>query len=191
MAIGATRRVVGCVGACCIRSVGIQLSRHQHVVAVVERPHVTLAHAVFARHSVRRSALVKSSERNKICRLEDAMRFASLVAVAAFVSLTTLEGKDQPAALQAKPLPEQSSPASPAKKAPKNPYDGLFVPATPFAPEPSASRGRQPAGQTETTVVCGMRIIPVDPTIDRGIAIPPPDADRYTLRVLKPSVCTR
>ena len=135
--------------------------------------------------------VVKSSERSKIGRLEDAMRIASLVAVAAFVSLTTLEGQGKPAALQAKPLSEQSAAASPAQKAPKNPYDRLFVPATAFALQPSESRVPQPASQTATTVVCGMRIIPVDPTIDRGIAIPPPDADRYTLRVVKPSVCTR
>jgi hypothetical protein len=40
------------------------------------------------------------------------------------------------------------------------------------------------------TVVCGMKLIPADPSIDRGIATPPRRGDtRYSIRAVPPPLC--
>jgi hypothetical protein len=64
----------------------------------------------------------------------------------------------------------------------KNPYSKLFKPVLlPVAPAPSA------AGPE---IKCGMTIIPVDPSIDPRMVMPPlPSTTKYAIRAIDPPLC--
>jgi hypothetical protein len=48
----------------------------------------------------------------------------------------------------------------------------------------------QKATPPQPSVVCGMTVIPADPTIDSKIAVKPQDTrTKYTLKVVEPTVC--
>jgi hypothetical protein len=70
-----------------------------------------------------------------------------------------------------------------------NPYKNLFKPPDLKAvaraqQSDSVTRAREPR------VVCGMKVIPADPSIDPKMIIPrPPDGTRYTMRVIPPPIC--
>jgi hypothetical protein len=88
----------------------------------------------------------------------------------------------------------KTSPDAPAStgllsKSAQDPYKGLFVGPARRNPAPNASHIVQGSGDRSPRVVCGMLIIPADPSLDPGMKIQPPDAERYTLRVLKPPMC--
>ena len=69
-----------------------------------------------------------------------------------------------------------------------NPYSGLFEPAPLVKPGERAQLAQPSTGQPK--VVCGMTVIPADPTIDPKFAIAPPDrATKYTMRLIDPAVC--
>lgn len=69
----------------------------------------------------------------------------------------------------------------------KDPYQQLFAAqqALKGAQQQSAATAQQPK------VVCGMMIIPADPTIDPKMRITPPQDSRveYKIRVVEPTVC--
>ena len=113
------------------------------------------------------------------------------------------------ASVNAAPLvTEQTGPAAPAAPHPgvrrqfstrdqKDPYRNLFrVPDRMNLPSPTAGpAAKDPSTQSpppgEPRVVCGMTIIPVDPTLDAGMHLTQPDTGtEYTMRVLKPPICS-
>jgi len=79
---------------------------------------------------------------------------------------------------------------------PKDPYLNLFgapdrprVPVSSPDPTPNGRSNQSPTSG-EPRVVCGMTIIPVDPAVDPGVHVTPPDAGtEYTMRVLKLPIC--
>lgn len=71
-------------------------------------------------------------------------------------------------------------------------YGKLFEPTNPrsssgsISPVPPARR----AAEGRPKVVCGMTIIPADPTIDPGIAAELPNTSmRFTIRAVEPPTC--
>jgi hypothetical protein len=70
----------------------------------------------------------------------------------------------------------------------KDPYRNLF--AEPLRASQSApildTRERVPQ---QPAIVCGMRIIPADPTVDPRIRVTPPSDVEHTMRKVTPSVC--
>jgi hypothetical protein len=96
------------------------------------------------------------------------------------------------------PLRQQSrptvdlSPSTPLSTAPAQnndkPFDKLFNKSLP----PQADTSRQPAEnrQAAPKVVCGMVVIPADPSIDpKIVAPPPPEAANAKIRRIVPDVC--
>jgi hypothetical protein len=79
--------------------------------------------------------------------------------------------------------------------APVNPYGRLFllpgqkdpVTAPRLAGTPAAPTR---AAQSTPTIVCGTRLIPIDPSIDPGIRrLPDADAPRPAVRAVEPPLC--
>jgi hypothetical protein len=70
----------------------------------------------------------------------------------------------------------------------KNPYARLFEAPAPAAPQRTVE-ARAPSARPR--VVCGMTIIPADPTIDPGIVVATPQSDgvTYAIRRITPPVC--
>ena len=68
----------------------------------------------------------------------------------------------------------------------KDAYRNLFQPARPLAAPVS-----QPTEDRRPKVVCGMLVIPADPTIDPKIAVPPNKAPgvEFKIRAMEPPVC--
>jgi len=66
----------------------------------------------------------------------------------------------------------------------KNPYSKLFkpVPSSPPVTQSPAAAGPE--------IKCGMTVIPVDPSIDPRMVIPPlPSTTKYTIRAIEPPLC--
>jgi len=82
--------------------------------------------------------------------------------------------------------PALAGQTAPALGAHKNPYGQLFQ-----AQELLQKTLTKPEAKPKPKVVCGMTIIPGDPTIDPKIAAPrdPKDTTHYTLRVVPPPIC--
>jgi hypothetical protein len=85
------------------------------------------------------------------------------------------------------PSPERLGTERESKRS--NPYSGLFKPngreraAAAIPPAP-------PGVDTAPRVVCGMTVVPVDPSLDRGIAVSPSDrSTRFTIRGVEPPIC--
>jgi hypothetical protein len=71
----------------------------------------------------------------------------------------------------------------------KNPYQKLFQPRD-LNDVARAQQRDNARPATEPRVVCGMKVIPVDPNIDPKIFIQrEPDDTRYTMRSIAPSIC--
>jgi hypothetical protein len=69
-----------------------------------------------------------------------------------------------------------------------NPYKGLFQPAPLVKPDQRAQLA-QPS-TAKPTEVCGMTMIPADPSLDSKFTKTPPDrSTKYTMRLLDPTVC--
>lgn len=69
-----------------------------------------------------------------------------------------------------------------------NPYSDLFQPSRPGKPNEQA-RATQPT-PAQPTVVCGMTIIPADPSIDPKFTRVSPDrSTTFTMRVIEPTIC--
>ena len=78
--------------------------------------------------------------------------------------------------VSAQPLAASQS-ASPPRK---NPFSKLFAP----------DLKPQPREASKPTVVCGMTLIPIDPSIDPKIVVAPQQSDtRFTIRAVPPPVC--
>lgn len=78
--------------------------------------------------------------------------------------------------VSAQPLAASQS-ANPPRK---NPFSKLF------APDPKP----QPREAGKPTVVCGMTLIPADPSIDPKIVVAPQRGNtRFTIRAVPPPVC--
>ena len=76
------------------------------------------------------------------------------------------------------------------------PFSKLFRPSTPLVkPEASVSPNETTATPpfrppVQPRVVCGMTMIPVDPTFDANIRRPvPPSGAKFTIKTVKPPVC--
>jgi hypothetical protein len=74
-------------------------------------------------------------------------------------------------------------------------FSKLFAPpSTPFF-KPASSPDGSPADQTLPArqmprVVCGMTMIPVDPSFDANIRRPvPPSGPKFTIKTVKPPLC--
>jgi len=69
----------------------------------------------------------------------------------------------------------------------KNPYSRLFT--STIAPTAAAATQAQPAvGKPE--VKCGMTMIPIEPSIDPRMVVPPlPSSTRFTIRAIDPPTC--
>jgi hypothetical protein len=73
-------------------------------------------------------------------------------------------------------------------RAGKNPYGRLFEPQPVRVAPVQASR--TPADDLKPRVVCGMTVIPADPSIDPKIRIKREDSQtRYTIRAVPPPIC--
>lgn len=69
-----------------------------------------------------------------------------------------------------------------------NPYSGLFQPA-PLV-KPTERTQATPPSTAKPQVVCGMIVIPADPSIDPKFTKTPPDrSTKFTLRVIEPPIC--
>jgi hypothetical protein len=88
-------------------------------------------------------------------------------------------------------------PATPPSR--KDPFGRLFrdpnIPQTPpewHQPQAAPHVRPQDAGETpKPRVVCGLRIIPLDPSVDPKMRIPVPDTGvDFKIRRLNPPVCT-
>ena len=103
-----------------------------------------------------------------------------VVGIAALLAVPAVSGPDQPtsSAPSTSLVPFQQQPSS------SKPYRQLFeVPGL----ETSVKR---PAPIATPRVVCGMTIIPADPSVDPKILVAPPREDtRHTPRVIPPPVC--
>lgn len=70
---------------------------------------------------------------------------------------------------------------------PKRSYEDRFSALADKLRAVQAERGR---AMTRPTVVCGMTVIPVDASIDRGIRVSPPaTSPRPVIRVVEPPMC--
>lgn len=79
--------------------------------------------------------------------------------------------------------------------APRNPYGTLFLlpgqKTTATAPRlRAASTTAREGTRSAPTVVCGTRLVPIDPTIDPGIRrVPEASAPRPAVRAVEPTLC--
>ncbi len=103
-----------------------------------------------------------------------------------FALLSTLADAASASAAQFQPFVRSGEQtASPGRR---DPYRQLFQPedkkTPPSAPSPSVDR-------PQPRVVCGMTIVPADPTIDPKIAVKPrpDDTTRYAIRGITPPIC--
>jgi hypothetical protein len=95
------------------------------------------------------------------------------------------------------PRTSEPSEAAPSRATPpqKDPFSRLFqepaIPQTP--PERQAPPDPDPGLKTpadQARVVCGLRVIPVDPTVDPKMRIAVPDTGiDYKIRRIQPPVC--
>lgn len=70
-----------------------------------------------------------------------------------------------------------------------NPYSDLFQPS-PLVKPSERTQVTQPSTPAKPKVVCGMTVIPADPSIDPKFTIAPPDrATKYTMRLIEPPIC--
>jgi hypothetical protein len=70
----------------------------------------------------------------------------------------------------------------------KDPYRNLFADRLRAQPPAPIQQRRAPAPEPPV-VVCGMRIIPADPTVDPKIRVMPPADVAHSLRTVTPSIC--
>ena len=75
------------------------------------------------------------------------------------------------------------------KEQPKDPYKQLFDAQQ--ALQAAAGQARAQTAPLPPTVVCGMMIVPADPTVDPKMLITPPQNPNleYKIRVIEPTVC--
>jgi hypothetical protein len=74
-----------------------------------------------------------------------------------------------------------------APKPPRSPYSKLFVQPAPTGRTPARAASDGPAGPR---VVCGTRLIPVDPLVDSRIYAPRRSDDTaHTIRAVPPPMC--
>ncbi|MGE0363501.1 MAG: hypothetical protein AB7H93_22690 [Vicinamibacterales bacterium] len=99
------------------------------------------------------------------------------------------------AGAQVPPVSPSLSPLVAPIASPKNPYATLFLLPGQSSPR-TAPRVNAPSGvrtattSTTPTVVCGTRLVPIDPSIDAGIRrVPDPAAPRPAGRVVEPRLC--
>jgi len=86
----------------------------------------------------------------------------------------------------ASPAPVSQSAWRPNKS---NPYKGLFRPA-PLVKPTERSEAAQPSTAAKPKVVCGMTMIPADPSLDPKFTKTPPDrATKFTIRAVDPAIC--
>jgi hypothetical protein len=108
------------------------------------------------------------------------MRVISLIAILSFTLLV--------APTVAAPQSQVAPPFSKLFRPPSSPAPGPATPVVPFdrkSADKSALQSRLPA-----RVVCGMTLVPVDPSLDPKIKRPVPSAGtKFTLRTYKPPVC--
>lgn len=81
---------------------------------------------------------------------------------------------------------------APAQTPQAKPYESLFAPSGQIRPAPPAPRVVVPEREAapKPRVVCGMTLIPADPTVDPRIAVTPPQtATRYTILAVPPPMC--
>jgi len=73
-------------------------------------------------------------------------------------------------------------------------FSQLFAPSTPlFKPSPpndgnAGSSNLLPA-RPLPRIVCGMKVVPVDPSFDAKIRRPVPSGKKFTIRTSKPPIC--
>jgi len=70
----------------------------------------------------------------------------------------------------------------------KDPYRNLFDASARLQQPDATLKVEAPTPQTPV-VVCGMRIIPVDPQVDPKIRVAPPAHVEHSLRTVTPPVC--
>jgi hypothetical protein len=70
----------------------------------------------------------------------------------------------------------------------KNPYRNLFADPS-RAREPHPTNHRSAPAPQKPRLVCGMRIILADPSVDPKIRVAPPTAVAHTMRTVTPSTC--
>ena len=86
---------------------------------------------------------------------------------------------------QSSPAPNRSARFG-SQRPHSNPYKSLFEPRTTFV-----QRARENASEVKPQVVCGMRLIPGDASIDPKMAIPrPSNGIDYKLRTIEPPACS-
>jgi hypothetical protein len=74
----------------------------------------------------------------------------------------------------------------PARKRQPTPYSGLFQ----VQDLSAAAKQQEAPAPPQPRVVCGMSVIPTDPSIDPKIFIErKPDDTRYTIRSIPPPIC--
>lgn len=86
------------------------------------------------------------------------------------------------------PLLSDAPPVFPAPPVRNDPFDLLFEPTGPHHPLPSSLE--QPESGQRPKVVCGILVIPADPSVDPRIQVEPPTRDtQFTIRAIQPSLC--
>lgn len=93
----------------------------------------------------------------------------------------------QPVFANGSSFQQGSSPPAPTRRV--DPYKKLFQ-QPPLDQTARAQRRADTAASTAPRVVCGMTVIPMDPSIDPKMIIPRPPGDtRYTIRAIPPPIC--
>ena len=76
------------------------------------------------------------------------------------------------------------------------PFSKLFRPSTPLikpdtavSPPEGVTANRLFQPPVQPRVVCGMTMIPVDPSFDANIRRPVPSGSKFTIKTVKPPVC--
>ena len=87
---------------------------------------------------------------------------------------------------QSSPAPNRSPRFGTQRLSQNDPYKKLFAPMRTITPPTTAN-----VSEAKSKVVCGMRVIPADPSIDPKIVLPPAsDGIDYTLRAIDPAICS-
>jgi hypothetical protein len=108
---------------------------------------------------------------------------AVVASVVYYGSVITLAAAGELTDQARQPDPGAQTLSSPARK---NPFGRLFQPRE-LAPQRAAHPTTQPRAAREPIIVCGMRVIPSDPTVDPRIRLSTPEPKtKPAIRALEP-----
>jgi len=110
-----------------------------------------------------------------------------LATLAQALAAPAVPPQDRPPA-QLGRTPEAPTTPGPSQK-PRTPFVGLFAPAARLPAQPPPRAGAAAALREQPKVVCGMVVVPVNPSPDSRMVKPVPSDVTFTMRVIAPPLC--